>query len=133
MNGLKLIIFILLLGSSLIGPSAFANAGEGVQLVQLSPEQAERLRELSSELRCLVCNAQSLAESNAPLAADLRRLISEHIAIGESDQQIRDFLIARYGQWISLRPLFSAATLILWLAPFVFLLIGFFYWFKRKR
>jgi cytochrome c-type biogenesis protein CcmH len=88
------------------------------------PAQEARARALQKEFRCLVCQGESLDESNAPLAADLRRLIREHIARGESDDQITHYLVARYGDFILMKPPFDEGTWILWLAPFAVLLVG---------
>ena len=81
-------------------------------------------RALQKQFRCLVCQGESLDESNAPLAADLRRLIREHIARGESDAQITQYLVARYGDFILMKPPFEEDTWLLWLAPFGVLLLG---------
>jgi cytochrome c-type biogenesis protein CcmH len=89
-----------------------------------NPAQEARARALQKQFRCLVCQGESLDESNAPLAADLRRLIREHIARGESDAQITQYLVARYGDFILMKPPFEEDTWILWLAPFAVLLLG---------
>lgn len=83
-----------------------------------------RARALSSEFRCLVCQNESIDESNAPLAHDLRMLIREQVSAGRSDAEIRDFLVARYGEFVLLRPRFDGQTLILWLGPFLILAGG---------
>ena len=83
-----------------------------------------RARSLSKELRCMVCQNQSIDDSDAPLARDLRVLIREHLKGGDSDQQIIDFLRARYGDFVLLRPRFSLQTAILWLTPLGALIIG---------
>ena len=83
-----------------------------------NPAQEARARALQKEFRCLVCQGESIDESNAPLAADLRRLIRAHIARGESDAQIEHYLVARYGDFILMKPPFEADTYVLWLAPF---------------
>ena len=88
------------------------------------PAQEARAQALQKQFRCLVCQGESLDESNAPLAADLRRLIREHIARGESDEQITNYLVARYGDFILMKPPFEEDTWILWLAPFAVLLVG---------
>jgi len=88
------------------------------------PAQEARAQALQKQFRCLVCQGESLDESNAPLAADLRRLIREHIARGETDTQITNYLVARYGDFILMKPPFEEGTYILWLAPFVVLLLG---------
>jgi cytochrome c-type biogenesis protein CcmH len=79
---------------------------------------------LQKELRCLVCQGQSLDESNAPLAADLRRLIRSHIAAGESDDVVKRYLVARYGNFILLKPPLERDTMALWFGPAVLLLLG---------
>lgn len=77
----------------------------------------KRARDLSAELRCLVCQNQSIDDSDAPLAHDLRVLVRERLTAGDSDQQVRDFVVARYGEFVLLKPPFSAETLLLWLMP----------------
>jgi cytochrome c-type biogenesis protein CcmH len=89
-----------------------------------NPAQEARARALQKQFRCLVCQGESLDESNAPLAADLRRLIREHIARGESDAEITQYLVARYGDFILMKPPFEEDTWLLWLAPFAVLLLG---------
>jgi cytochrome c-type biogenesis protein CcmH len=88
------------------------------------PAQEARARALQKEFRCLVCQGESIDESGAPLAADLRRLIREHIAKGESDAQIERYLVARYGDFILMKPPFQADTYALWAAPFAVLLLA---------
>jgi cytochrome c-type biogenesis protein CcmH len=83
-----------------------------------------RARAISSELRCLVCQNQSIDDSHAPLARDLRVLVRQKLAAGESDDAILGFLVDRYGDFILLKPRFSSDTLLLWLSPFVVLLLG---------
>lgn len=84
----------------------------------------ERARTLSSGLRCLVCQNQSIDDSDAPLARDLRILVRERLKAGDSDRQVLDFLIARYGSYILLKPPLNIATLLLWSLPFVLLLLA---------
>jgi cytochrome c-type biogenesis protein CcmH len=88
------------------------------------PAQEMRARALQRELRCLVCQGESLDESNAPLAVDLRHLIREHMRVGESDEQIKQFLVSRYGDFILMKPPFDAGTYALWLTPFAVLIAG---------
>lgn len=83
-----------------------------------------RARALSTELRCLVCQNQSIDDSDAPLAKDLRVIVRERLTAGDSDQQIRDFLVARYGAFVMLRPPVTAQTILLWASPFLALGIG---------
>jgi len=82
-----------------------------------------RARSLSRELRCMVCQNQSIDDSEAPLARDIRLLVRERIAAGDSDAQVIDFLVARYGEFVLLKPRFERQTLLLWLVP-PLLLIG---------
>jgi len=88
------------------------------------PALEARARTLSVELRCLVCQNQSIDDSDAPLARDLRILIRDRLKAGDSDEQVIDFLVARYGEFVLLRPTFGAHTLVLWLGPFVVLALG---------
>jgi len=83
-----------------------------------------RARAISSELRCLVCQNQSIDDSHAPLARDLRVLVRQKLAAGESDDAILGFLVDRYGDFILLKPHFSSDTFLLWLSPFAVLLLG---------
>ena len=83
-----------------------------------------RARELSRELRCMVCQNQSIDDSEAPLARDLRLLVRERIAAGDSDNQVMDFLVARYGEFVLLKPRFNPHTMVLWLLPPLALLGG---------
>jgi cytochrome c-type biogenesis protein CcmH len=97
-----------------------------VQPDEILPDAAleARARTLSGHLRCLVCQNQSIDDSDAPLAKDLRVLIREHLMKGESDDQVMDFIVARYGDYVLLKPRFNSKTLILWATPFAVLLIG---------
>jgi cytochrome c-type biogenesis protein CcmH len=83
-----------------------------------------RARDLSSELRCLVCQNQSIDDSAAPLARDLRLLVRERLTAGDSDQQVLNFLVARYGEFVLLKPRFELHTLLLWGLPPVVLVAG---------
>ncbi|MGZ3410087.1 MAG: cytochrome c-type biogenesis protein [Xanthobacteraceae bacterium] len=84
----------------------------------------QRARVLSRELRCMVCQNQSIDDSDAPLARDLRILVRERLTVGDSDTQVLDFLVARYGQFVLLRPRFEFETLLLWLTPLAILILG---------
>ncbi|WP_374466142.1 cytochrome c-type biogenesis protein [Ferrovibrio sp.] len=102
----------------------------------VDPAQELRARELSRELRCLVCQNQSIEDSNAPLARDLRRIVRERVVAGDSDQAILDYLVARYGEWVLLKPRFNLQNLLLWLGPALFLVIGgmvVFFLYRRQR
>jgi len=83
-----------------------------------------RARHLSRELRCMVCQNQSIDDSDAPLARDLRILVRERLKAGDSDGQVIDFLVARYGEFVLLKPRFEWHTAILWLAPPLVLVLG---------
>jgi cytochrome c-type biogenesis protein CcmH len=82
----------------------------------------KRVAQLSNELRCLVCQNQTLADSNAPLAVDLRNQIREQLKGGASERDVIDFMVARYGDFVLYRPPFKAGTLLLWIGPFLLLL-----------
>ena len=88
------------------------------------PVLDKRVAGLAHELRCLVCQNQTLAESNAPLAVDLRNQIREQLAQGASEREVVDFMVARYGDFVLYRPPLKASTLALWIGPFVLLLAG---------
>lgn len=83
-----------------------------------------RARSLSSELRCMVCQNQSIDDSHAPLARDLRILVREQLKAGKSDDEIRAYLVERYGSFVLLKPPLEAGTLILWLSPVLIFLVG---------
>jgi len=89
-----------------------------------------RVTNLAHELRCLVCQNQTIAESNAPLAVDLRNQIRDQLAAGKSEKQVLDFMVERYGDFVLYRPPFKATTILLWAGPFIFLIAGF--WFLLR-
>jgi len=98
------------------------------------PELEARARALSSELRCLVCQNESIDDSDADLARDIRLLIRERITKGESNTQVRDFLVSRYGDFILLKPPLKLSTALLWFsAPLTFLLGGLAIWIASRR
>ncbi|MEN9774113.1 MAG: hypothetical protein RL322_1183 [Pseudomonadota bacterium] len=92
-----------------------------------------RLKKLSEELRCLVCQNQTLADSNADLAVDLRRQVETMIASGRSDREIRDYMVDRYGDFVLYRPPMQGNTLALWLGPFAMLAGGGLIWWLVQR
>ena len=96
-------------------------------------KQEFRARNISKNIRCMVCQNQSIDESNAPLAKDLRILIRNKIEDGKSDKEIYKFLTNRYGDFILLKPPFKLNTLALWLLPFLFVLIGIFIVFFHNK
>jgi cytochrome c-type biogenesis protein CcmH len=95
------------------------------------PRQEAQAKALMEELRCLVCQGQSIADSNAEMAGDMRALVRQRIAAGEKPETVRSWLIARYGNWVSYRPPVEPVTWPLWAAPLIFLLAG--AWLLRKR
>lgn len=113
----------------------FAGPAYAVQPDEIlaDPKLEQRARDLSTGFRCLVCQNQSIDESDAPLAKDLRILIREHLTKGDSDVQIRDFVVARYGEFVLLRPRFTAHTAILWATPFLIILAGFIVILRRRK
>jgi cytochrome c-type biogenesis protein CcmH len=118
---LVLLVLVAPLGGALRPDNAHAvEAGE----VLADPKLEARARILSGEFRCLVCQNESIDESNAQLAHDLRVLIREQLSAGRSNEQIRNFLVARYGQFVLLNPRFDEETLPLWLGPFLVLAAG---------
>ena len=96
----------------------------GVALAQEDPALEKRVRDLSSELRCLVCQNQTLADSNAPLAVDLRDQVRAQLKAGKSERDVIDFLVARYGDFVLYRPPLKASTVLLWTGPFILLALG---------
>lgn len=117
-------MFLLLASFSL-------QAVEEVQLKHVEDEP--RFNELSNVLRCMVCQNQTIADSNADLAKDFRNQVKEKINAGQSNEEIIDYMTARYGDYILYRPPFNAATALLWTGPFLLLVIGFFMILKVLR
>ena len=96
----------------------------GFSLAQENPDLEKRVQAVSNELRCLVCQNQTLADSNAPLAVDLRNQVREQLKSGASEREVREWMVARYGDFVLYRPPFKATTLLLWTGPFLLLLLG---------
>ena len=109
-----IVILAVLLLAAFAAPAAYAVQPDEIMT---DPAKEARARELSRELRCMVCQNQSIDDSDAPLARDLRLLVRERIAGGDSDNQVIDFLVARYGEFVLLKPRLSPHTLVLWLLP----------------
>jgi cytochrome c-type biogenesis protein CcmH len=109
----RLLVLVLL---SFFVFSSIANENNPVDI-----QTEQRIRQLSEKLRCLVCQNQSLADSNAELAGDLRRQLHEQVAAGRSDGEIIEFMVQRYGDFVLYEPPFKSTTLLLWLGPFVLL------------
>jgi cytochrome c-type biogenesis protein CcmH len=104
-----------------LSQAAFAQA---LDVAKPDPVVESRLKALGEELRCLVCQNQTIADSNAPLALDLRNQIRTQIAQGRSDDQIRTYMVERYGDFVLYKPPFKATTALLWVGPFTLLLVG---------
>ena len=107
-------IFHILIAYSLLLSSVYA----------LNIDQEERANNLFKETRCLVCEGQNIYESNSDSAEDMKKLISEMIIDGNSDNEIKSFLVSRYGDWIIMTPPINQSTYFLWFSPIIILLIG---------
>src|SRR5262245_10258272 len=105
----------------------------GIAFAQDDPALEKRVHQLSSELRCLVCQNQTLADSSAPLAVDLRNQVREQLKSGKSERDVIEFLTARYGDFVLYRPPLKASTVLLWTGPFILLAFGLFLLFQRIR
>ena len=117
----KTVVGLLVAASCLLASYALAVKPDEILT---DPALEARARDLSRELRCMVCQNQSIDDSDAPLARDLRLLVRERLKAGDSDQQVLDFLTDRYGQFVLLRPRFGWDTAMLWFAPAAVLLLG---------
>jgi len=125
------------LGLALLGLVSLSTTPAGAAVFEPrdfpSEEHRERYKSLISELRCLVCQNQNLADSNADLATDLRRQTYQMIVAGRSDEEIVDFMVARYGDFVLYRPPFKTKTLLLWLGPGILCIGGLFTLFVHLR
>lgn len=101
-------------------PALAVDAGERLD----DPVLEERARTLSQELRCLVCQNQSIDDSDAPLAKDLRVLVRDRLTAGDTDEEVMSYIVDRYGEFVLLRPPLRTGTVLLWVSPFLVLLIG---------
>ncbi|WP_244310655.1 cytochrome c-type biogenesis protein [Pseudovibrio ascidiaceicola] len=129
---MKMKFVLVLISSVLLGtPAAYAvNPDE----VLKDPVLEERAREISKEVRCVVCQNQSIDDSNAKLAKDLRLLVRERLVEGDSDKEVMDYLVDRYGEFVLLKPRFAFHTLFLWGGgPLALLLGGFFLWRTSRK
>ena len=115
----KLLLSLLL---ALILP--LAHAGEAIPVAS-DVALEERVMAVSSELRCLVCQNQTIADSHAELAIDLRNQVREKLRQGMSEQEIKDYMVARYGDFVLYRPLMKRSTWLLWFGPFLLLIVAF--------
>lgn len=108
------------LGLTLSAPAFAADPSEMLK----DPALETRAEKLGKELRCLVCQSESIEDSNADLAKDLRIIVREQIQAGASDEQVKKFVVDRYGDYVLLKPPFKAATLVLWVGPFALFVLG---------
>jgi cytochrome c-type biogenesis protein CcmH len=118
-----LLAFAIVIAFAALASTSVVHAVQPDEIMKDTAQEA-RARALSRELRCMVCQNQSIDDSDAPLARDLRLLVRERIAAGDSDAQVMDFLVARYGQFVLLKPRLGGETLLLWLVPPLVLLGG---------
>jgi cytochrome c-type biogenesis protein CcmH len=120
---MRMASILALAGTLLLGGSNLAWAVQPDEMLK-DPSLEARARALSQELRCMVCQNQSIDDSDAPLAKDLRVLVRERLSAGDSDASVKEFLVSRYGDFILLRPPVEWRTLLLWAAPALVLLGG---------
>ncbi|MCP8937727.1 cytochrome c-type biogenesis protein CcmH [Alsobacter sp. SYSU M60028] len=123
MRARRLAAAVLALAFAALSQAAPALAVQPDEILK-DPVLEARARAISAELRCLVCQNQSIDDSDAPLARDLRLIVREKLTKGASDAEIRTFLVDRYGEFVLLRPPFNAGTALLWLGPFAVLIGG---------
>lgn len=114
----------LLIGLAAVGPIAGPAAAVQPDEVLRDTALEGRARAISSGLRCLVCQNQSIDDSEAPLARDLRLVVRERLSAGDSDAAVRDYVVGRYGEFVLLRPVFALHTALLWLMPALVLALG---------
>ena len=127
----RLLLTLLLLVAAM-APAAAVDPREKLA----DPAQEARAREISKGLRCVVCQNQSIDDSDATLARDLRLLVRERISAGDSNRQVIDYVVSRYGDFVLLKPPFKAATLALWVGPGVIIVLALFgavFYFRRQR
>lgn len=134
MKGALLVLAVLMTlhGPALTGPALAVDPRE----VLADPAQEARAREISKGLRCVVCQNQSIDDSDATLARDLRLLVRERITAGDSDKQVVDYVVSRYGDFVLLKPPFKTSTLALWFGPLLIIVLalgGAFAYFRRQR
>ena len=125
----KIFIIFIFIAQFLLSNSYSVEPDEILQ----NPEKELRARNISKNIRCMVCQNQSIDESDAPLAKDLRIIIRNQIKDGKNDVEIYKFLTDRYGDFILLKPAFKLNTLALWLLPFIFVLVGIFIVFFHNK
>ena len=131
LNKLFFLYILLIITNSIIASNC--NAVEPEEFLK-DPKQELRARNISQNVRCLICQNQSIDESSAPLAKDLRIIIRNKITEGSADEDIYKFLTDRYGDFILLNPPFKTSTILLWILPFIFFLIAIvvLYWHNKN-
>ncbi len=113
---------------------SFSALAVGVDEVRLAdPAEEARAQGLMKQLRCLVCQNQSIVDSDAALAKDLRIIVRERITAGDNDEQALSFMTSRYGDWVLLKPPFDGGTIILWLSPLLLLIVGFYIVYRSQK
>jgi cytochrome c-type biogenesis protein CcmH len=117
---MRLLIFYIILGLLLPFSASAFSMDKSLE----NPSQESRARDLFREIRCIVCVSQPIAESDTDLARDLRNLIRKRIIEGETNKQIKTYLVSRYGEQILLSPPLKQSTILLWVTPIIFILIG---------
>ncbi len=135
MRHFVLLIYAVVLGAALAGPAGPAGAVEPDEMLD-DPVLEARAREISKNLRCLVCQNQSIDDSNADLARDLRILVRERLVAGDTDEEAVNFIVSRYGDFVLLRPPMRPGTYALWFGPGILLVVGGFFvarYFRRRR
>jgi cytochrome c-type biogenesis protein CcmH len=124
-SGMKFLAAFLLVMFSLLPTISWAQPPHDTRIESFSdPALEARARHLQRQLRCLVCQGESVDDSNSDFSADVRHLVRQQMAAGKSDQQIQDFLVVRYGDFILMKPPVQPDTWLLWLAPFLVLAAG---------
>jgi cytochrome c-type biogenesis protein CcmH len=121
----RTLLLIVSLWAAAFAASSVARAVQPDEMLK-DPALEARARTLSAELRCLVCQNQSIDDSDAPLAGDLRKLVRERLLAHDTDAQVLDYIVTRYGEFVLLKPRFETSTLLLWLTPILVLLGGLF-------
>ncbi len=129
MMGLKKLTALVLMSLSLTVTAHAIAPGEALS----DPQLEARARALSAELRCLVCQNQSIDDSDAELARDLRHLVRDRLQAGETDDEIRTAVVARYGEFVLFRPQFGGHTFLLWMTPLIILFLGGFWAYRLLR
>ncbi len=126
---LRRLLAAMLILASLAAPAVAVQPDEVLD----DPVLEQRARDLSGQMRCMVCQNQPIDDSDAPLAKDLRVLIRERLVAGDSNQQVVDYLVSRYGEFVLLQPRLSAKTVALWSGPFLILLFGALVIWRQRR